>query len=339
MRLLPEYSAIHSILLALPYAGSDWDNNLQQALDCYHGMVKAFLHADKLVNVLLLVHPDSVSKAWTSKLELDESEALRLRAISDISYNDTWVRDYGPLTCMDEVYGTETISYKSFGFNGWGGKYSAVEDNSAALQLVRYGIAPQVKRPLILEGGALEINGQGVLLVNRDCIVDAARNPHMTELGIATVLHHELGAEDIEWIQNVSLSGDDTDGHIDTLARFISDERLVCSGRNAKHPDTDKLQTLYQQLQIICDARGWQLHELPTPIVYSAIDNRLLPATYANFLMCNQCVFFPVYGVPEDEEATALLEKLLPEKRIVPVRCEALLEQHGSLHCATMQIG
>lgn len=339
MRLLPEYSATQSILLALPYAGSDWDNNLQQALDCYQRMVKAFLSADKGVNVLILVHPNCHWKAWFSRLGLDDSERLRLKVIADIRYNDTWVRDYGPLTCVDEVCGAETISYKSFGFNGWGGKYPAGDDNNVALQLVRYGIAPLVKRPLILEGGALEINSQGVLLVNRDCIVDVARNPHMTELGIATVLHHELGAEDIEWVFGVSLTGDDTDGHIDTLARFISDERVVCSGRNTEHPDSGQLQKLYDQLQTICDARHWQLQELPTPIVRSTLDNRLLPATYANFLMCNQCVFSPVYGVPEDKSAITVLEKLLPDKQVVPVRCEALLEQHGSLHCATMQIG
>jgi len=338
MRLLPEYSTVKTILLALPYAGSDWDSNLAQALSCYREMVESFLKHDGTVNVLLIVHPDVNYKLWLNDLSLSKTERTRLNVITDIEYDDTWVRDYGPLTLRERISKQPAISYKSFGFNGWGGKYLAVHDNAVPTQLVRYGVDPHIKRSLVLEGGALEINGQGVLLVNEDCVVDIKRNAGMTKEMIAIALNNELGLEDIEWIHDISLTGDDTDGHIDTLARFIADDRIVCCGRNRTHHDAENLERLNQQLEVICDRRKWELLKLPVPVVTSDVDGRLLPATYANFLMCNDCVFVPVYGQPEDGEAITTLERALPDLSIVAVRCEALLEQHGSLHCATMQI-
>lgn len=338
MRLLPEYSTVKSILLALPYAGSDWDNNLDQALLCYKAMVETFLEHSRSSSVLLMVHPDASYEQWVKSLDVSDSERQRLNIITDIEYDDTWVRDYGPLTLRERISKQPSISYKSFCFNGWGGKYMAAHDNAVSTQLVRYGVDPHIKRDLVLEGGALEINGQGVLLVNRDCVVDSQRNPKMTQDMVAIALDNELGLDDIEWIQDIGLTGDDTDGHIDTLARFVADDVLVCCGRNPAHHDNDSLDRLNNQLEIICERRGWQLNTLPVPVVKSLIDGRLLPATYANFLICNECIFVPVYGVPEDDDALQILSRLAPDKSVIGVRCEALLEQHGSLHCATMQI-
>ncbi|WP_075184642.1 agmatine deiminase family protein [Teredinibacter haidensis] len=335
MRLLPEYTCIKSILLALPYKGSDWDDNLLAALNCYRDMVTAFLQADETIGILLLAKPGSDWRSWYKTLHLSAHQQARLNIIADIDYDDTWVRDYGPLSYLEPNF---TISYRAFQFDGWGGKYSADADNAAALQLYRYGVSPQSKVDLVLEGGGVEINDDGILLVNRDCIVDNNRNSGLDEPTMYAKLLQMLGADDIEWVHDVQMTGDDTDGHIDTLARFLDNNTVVCCGRNGLHHDAPALERLNDQLEKICSERHWNIIKLPVPVIRSAVDERILPATYANFLLCHQHIFLPVYGVDQDLDAITILENAAPDKTIVPIRCEALLEQHGSLHCATMQI-
>lgn len=331
--LLPEYAPVSAVLLALPYAGGDWDNNFQQARQCYRAIVEALLLNDPDVEVWLLVKADW--QAWAESLGISDADRTRLRLINTIDYNDTWTRDYGPLG----VTGAQGVEFRSFIFNGWGGKYTATADTRVAACLSEEGTLPAVEDvALVLEGGALEINSQGVLLVNRDCIVDEARNPGLDDAAMAQQLRDWLGVSEIEWIADINLEGDDTDGHIDTLARFIDDQTLVYCGENSRHHDADALASLHQQLQVIARKRNWTIHGLPSPVIRSQVDGRLLPATYANFLMANRRLYLPVYGVPEDTDAVAIIAQLAPDYDIVPVRCEALLEQHGSLHCATMQI-
>jgi len=344
VRLLPEYSSITSLLLALPYKGSDWDAVIDEALECYRSMVTNFLQHDNSLIVQLLAKPGSDWASWLEKLcrtaNLSNAERSRLVIITDIDYDDTWIRDYGPLSFIEDEnqQGASHYSYKSFNFNGWGQKYSSQADNQAALALVRYGIAPQLKSDFVIEGGGLEINGKGVLLVNRDCVVDDKRNAGLNDLAVSTMLYKTLGLHDIKWLHNIQLTGDDTDGHIDTIARFINDDTVVCCGRNRQHHDAEALEALNRQLEGICNEQQWTLHTVPMPIVRSKVDDRLLPATYANFLICNGHIYVPTYGAREDAEAISTMTAIAPNYTIVPIRCEALLEQHGSLHCATMQI-
>ncbi|HNG61161.1 MAG TPA: agmatine deiminase family protein, partial [Cellvibrionaceae bacterium] len=218
-----------------------------------------------------------------------------------------------------------------------GGKYAAPDDNQVPTRLADWlGQIPKTSG-VVCEGGGLETNGE-ILLVNQDCIVDEARNPGSTRQSMTEILREWLGVQAIEWLQNIQLTGDDTDGHIDTIARFVAPNTVVYSGTNPHHPDAQSLQRLDTQLKAIAQRRNWQLFALPTPHYTSRIDGRVLPATYANFLICNQHVFVPIYGLPEDDAALKVLTAACPAWEIIPVRCEALLEQHGSLHCATMQI-
>ncbi|SMF40996.1 Agmatine/peptidylarginine deiminase [Alteromonadaceae bacterium Bs31] len=334
-RLLSEFVHIKHVLLALPHAGSDWHSVLSDALNCYADIIKCLLANDQSLCVILLIKRDSTTDNWLGNLELSNSERDRLRVLTDIAYDDTWIRDYGPLSCL-KAEGEHVFC--TFQFNGWGQKYTADADNAVSAALSSFGISPLKEYALVLEGGALEINNKGVLLVNEDCVVDEARNPNCSQKDMELELKKKLGAKSVEWLRGIQLTGDDTDGHIDTLARFVNDDVLVCCGKNAQHHDANALDSLVSQLEIICRRQKWALHQLPMPVVRSSIDGRLLPATYANFLFCNKCLYVPVYGVEEDQQAIALLEKLLPETKIVAIRCEALLEQHGSLHCATMQI-
>ncbi|WP_045825452.1 agmatine deiminase family protein [Teredinibacter turnerae] len=333
-QLAPEYGPVSTVLMALPYAGSDWDYVLDDVLDCYGNIVESLLAQDKNIQLLMLVKPDSRSKGWAESLALDGESRARLTLIDSVGYDDTWTRDYGPLssTCGGRA------SYLTCTFNGWGGKYNCIQDNLAAGKLAPWLGSTVTSYDLVVEGGALEVNGQGVLLANADCIVDDHRNGAKTRAELETELKKRFGLQRIEWVSNINLTGDDTDGHIDTIARFVADDMIVACGRNPQHPDAEQLESLYSQLSSICQRNHWQLVELPVPQVRSRVDQRLLPATYANFLICNRTLLLPVYGAEEDERATAILRELLPQFQVVPVDCSALVEQHGSLHCATMQI-
>ncbi len=320
--MLPEWAPVRAVLLAWPYVDSDWRASLKQVEACYFDMLAAIT---RYADAWVLLHPSLDESGFRDECRKRGTPQSRVRVLR-LNYNDTWIRDYGPIS-LDS-------GYLTFRFNGWGGKYSAENDNAVAQQIPRLSVESV---DLVCEGGALETNGQ-VLLLNADCIVDELRNPGFSREAMAQRLAEHLGIADVEWLENVTLTGDDTDGHIDTLARFADGRRIIYSGCNDRHPDADVLRRLHQQIQELTRRRGWEAMELPSPVVNSALDNRPLPATYANFLFVNDAVLAPIYGVAEDDRALIVLERAMPGKTIVPVRCEALLEQHGSLHCATMQV-
>ncbi len=325
--LLPEWSPVRAVVIAWPYPGSDWEASYVDVQACYWGMLAAF---SARIETWVLLHSSLDVNRWKQESAQYAVNAQNLRLMEKIDYDDTWIRDYGPLSLSDR--------YISFRFNGWGGKYPAEEDDQVPFSLVSALEAPVEKIEFIAEGGALEVNGQGVLLANRDCVIDYNRNPGINATQAEALLKDVLGLSHIDWLEGVQLSGDDTDGHIDTIARFVDDTTVVYSGKNAGHPDANTLESLDRQIQVIAAKNQWRAVALPSPAVRSKVDGGWLPATYANFLICNNSVFVPVYGVDCDDEAIAVLSGLFQDFEIVPVRCEALLEQHGSLHCATMQI-
>lgn len=324
--LLPEWAPVRCVLLAWPRPQGDWQANYAQVQACYWRILAA-LTAN--VEVWLLVPPELNQAEFNADCGAKGINLERLRCIIEVPYNDTWIRDYGPLSTHS--------GYCSFSFNGWGGKYPADQDNQVPRALSARLGAPVKKLPLVCEGGALETDGT-VLLMNADCVVDEQRNPGFDRDQMAQQLQNSLGPLRVEWLADIALTGDDTDGHIDTIARFAPGKRLIYSGRNEQHPDVSALDSLHRQVTELAERNQWQLFELPTPQIHSEVDQRLLPGTYANFLIVNQQVFAPIYGVNEDALALSVLRAAFPDHTVVPVRCEALLEQHGSLHCATMQV-
>ncbi len=325
---LPEWSPVRAVILAWPYPHGDWQNNYAEVVACYGQILEAL---SAYTEVWLVLHPTITEQHWRSALDQTDVtiEWPRVQVHNDIDYDDTWVRDYGPLSLG--------LGLLSFTFNGWGGKYPAKKDNQVAALLAERHALFLKTVDFVCEGGGLESNGN-VLLVNRECIVDELRNPGLDQEAVSQQLCASLGVERIVWLNNIVLTNDDTDGHIDTIARFVAADKVLYAGRNAQHRDAEVLERLHAQLSAHATREHWQLFELPTPTVFSQIDGRPLPATYANFLLVNQVVFVPVYGVDEDVQALAVIAQALPDYRLVPLRCEALLEQHGSLHCATMQV-
>lgn len=320
--MLPEWSTVRAVLIAWPYPEGEWGGTFEDVHSCYKNILRAFVAE---VETWVLVHPSFAGEFAEFKQTL---KTERVRSFV-MEYDDTWVRDFGPLS--------RPGSFVSFQFNGWGNKYPAELDN-AINEKLREEFGELDISPLIAEGGALEINEDGILLANKDCLLDVNRNPDLSEQEFLYELAKVLGVREFALIENVALSGDDTDGHIDTLARFVSNRHLVYCGSNETHPDQSRLLSLERQLRSLAQTHDWQLTALPSPVVTEAGTGRVLAASYANFLICNQVVFVPIYDTQEDERAVEIFREVFPQHRIVPLACRALLPQNGSLHCATMQL-
>ncbi|HEY7772457.1 MAG TPA: agmatine deiminase family protein [Marinagarivorans sp.] len=324
--MLPEWAPCKAVLLAWPYPGGDWDDNFTDVTECYWQLLAAI---SACAEVWVLVHPSQDLAAFKATLA-QQQYANPVRVRGDITFDDTWVRDYGPISCSG--------GYLSFTFNGWGGKYCAEADNAVAMQLEDWlGQRPKGLK-FVCEGGGLEVDAEGVLLANEECVIDTARNPGRDKDYVQEKLRNALGVTEFAWLNGIVLTGDDTDGHIDTIARFAPNNVVIYSGRNPAHHDASVLDSLHRQISHLANCWGWRALELPTPMLKSRVDGRHLPATYANFLICNGVVLQPVYGLDEDAVALDVVAQAFPDYRVLPVHCSALVEQHGSLHCATMQV-
>lgn len=326
MSFIPEWSPVAAVVIVWPQPSGDWAANFNEVEACYWELLKALADCSP---VWLLRHPQMKNDEFIEQVNaIDAMHSIEV--IDDIAYDDTWVRDFGPLSVEGGLL--------SFTFNGWGGKYSADNDNGVARALASKKGLQLVEQSFVCEGGALEVNDTGILLANAECVVDQNRNPGLNREGVESALKNILGIKDVAWLEGICVTGDDTDGHVDTIARFAPGDRVVYSGRNADHHDSVVLESLHQQISELANKYQWQLYELPTPILNSAVDGRLLPATYANFLIVNGAVLVPVYDCEEDQAALAILQEAFPSHKLTPVKCSALAEQHGSLHCSTMQI-
>ncbi len=290
---------------------------------------------------LLVVAADSLHAAHISVLLRRTGEHTDRLHMVHAPSDDIWCRDYGPLTIIEPDSGEARLI--DFRFNGWGGKYPAPHDDRLTTALQGTGVfgnSPCNHSSLVLEGGALETDGHGTLLATERSIVDDARNPGKDRLQIEEELRRQLGLRRFLWLQHGQLAGDDTDGHIDTLARFADPHTLVY--QSCDDPDDDHyapLQAMTAELRSFHDIDGqpYRLLPLPLPPAMHSDDGRRLPAGYANFLIINGAVLAPVYGVNTDSRALKQLANAFPGRRIEPVPCRELINDNGSLHCATMQ--
>jgi agmatine/peptidylarginine deiminase len=234
--------------------------------------------------------------------------------------DDTWARDCSTISVIED----RQIKLLDFTFNGWGGKFDASRDNamSSAISICK-------SIDFVLEGGAIESNGEGVILTTSQCLKNPNRNPNFN---VDEILKKALHVEEIIYLEHGYLAGDDTDSHIDTLARFISKDTimyLTCKNKDDEHYEA--LHAMQKELE----KTPYTLIALPMtePIYYKG---ERLPATYANFLMINGAILVPTYNDIHDDEALEVFKKSFPDREIIPIDCSVLIRQHGSLHCVTM---
>ena len=272
---------------------------------------------------------------------------LRLLVIITISYplsaipsNDTWARDHGFITLVDDQGHARLLD---FCFNGWGEKFAADLDNAINRRLYEEEKLQGEYidcLDFVLEGGSIESDGKGTVFTTTGCLLAPHRNQPLTQAQIEQRLKQELHAERILWIDHGNLTGDDTDGHIDTLVRICPNDTLLYVG--CDDPDDEQyteLKLMEEQLKTFrtLDGKPYRLLKLPMPRpIYD--DGDRLPATYANFLVINNAVLCPTYAQPDlDAEALRLIKEAFPDRDIVGIDCRSIIKQHGSLHCCTMQ--
>lgn len=333
-RWLAEWEPIDGVLLALPHEDTDWNYILPQAIDQYQRLVKAL--TDNEITAVVLCRDRKVA---AQQLAMCNPKYI---SFVEADYNDTWTRDYGPFGVLRD----ERLRALDFGFNGWGLKFAADKDNLVNLNLKKKGVIAHEtyknQRDFVLEGGSVDTDGAGTVLTTTRCLCSPNRNGGLTKREVAEKLSTRLGCDHVLFLDYGALQGDDTDSHIDTLARMAPGDTIVFTGcRDIDEPHFEELLKMRAQLSMMRTAAGekFNLLELPLPDpVYDGEGNRL-PATYANYLVAGDVVLMPSYGQQaNDFLASKIIRVAFPDHKVVSVDCTTLLWQHGSLHCATMQL-
>lgn len=336
-RLPAEWEPAGAVLIAWPHPATDWAYMLDQVEECYIALARAIArHA-----ALIVVAPDTSRPRRLLAGIAGDHPVIYF----DCPTNDTWTRDYGVITTVDSRGAT---ILNDFGFNAWGGKFDWQLDNAVTRRMVDASLLRgryADRLGFILEGGSIESDGRGTLMVTEECLLTPTRNGDLTRGDIDQTLRIALGARKVLWVRGGGIIGDDTDGHIDTLARLAPDNIIYYAtpAPGADDPaQTALLDTLHDSLQGLTDADGrpYSLVGIPLPQpMTDPDDGSRLPATYLNYLVLNDAVLLPTYGQPmADHLAAQLIRVAYPDHVIEPVDCRALVRQHGSLHCATMQI-
>lgn len=298
-------SCFTSVMIARPHAATDWAPMLDEVTSCYDNLVAA------------------IAEAGMEIIETGENT------------NDTWTRDYGPITVEDGP----DLRLFDFTFNGWGMKFAADKDNLVNSRLFAETVN---RRGFVLEGGSIESDGRGTLMTTSRCLLSPNRNAQLGRDDIEEYLKAEFGLKQVLWVDHGFLEGDDTDSHIDTLARLAPhDTILYCGAGNETGAQHDSLEAMARQLRSFKtpDGRPFNLIELPLPDPIFDDEDERLPATYANYLATPNAILMPTYGQPRNDRLAAdTLRIVYGDRRIITVDCRALIRQHGSLHCATMQL-
>jgi agmatine/peptidylarginine deiminase len=323
-------------MLTWPHDRSDWAPNLTQAEQTFAAIASAVSRFERLLIVCRdEAHRISVAGQLAAAGVPVESSLLYLA-----QSNDTWARDHGPIT----VVCGEERRLLDFRFNGWGGKYPAGLDDAITCALAAqnaFGATPRQSVDMVLEGGAIEVDGSGTLLTTERCLLAPTRNPGMSRHDIERQLSDLLGLNRVLWLKHGYLAGDDTDSHIDTLARFCDRDTIAyvaCDDPADEH--FTELAAMESELRALRTPAGapYRLVPLPMPRAQYDEDGGRMPATYANFLIINGAVLVPVYNDSADDIALRRLEPCFPGREIIGINCQPLIHQHGSLHCVTMQI-
>lgn len=319
--------------MAWPHEKTEWLPHIEAVERVYLEIARRVVELERLI----IAAPDA--ERVRKKIQLAGISLERVRSY-EIDTNDTWARDFGPVIVMEE--GKPVVL--DFGFNGWGLKFPAHLDNQITRHLFRQGAfqASQIEIPgLILEGGSIESDGMGTILTTSECLLSPNRNPHLSREEIEVILGRVLGADRFLWLEAGYLAGDDTDSHIDTLARFCPNDTIlytVCTDPEDEH--FEALRAMEEQLASFRTRSGspYRLVALPWPDPCFDAEEQRIPATYANFLVINDAVLVPTYGNAQDITAMETVARVFPDRRVIGIDCLPLLLGHGSLHCVTMQI-
>ena len=328
LNLPAEWHKQSFVQFTFPHEKSDWNYLLSEVTECFVEIITKAAEFQKA-----LVVCDNIKRV---KSFFENTQNIYF---IEIPSNDTWARDHGGITVLRD----EMPEIQDYIFNGWGKKFDANLDNQIIGNLFKKGIfvnCNYLRSDFVLEGGSIESDGKGTILTTSKCLLEKNRNPHYSKEEIESILKNNLGAKRVLWLDYGYLAGDDTDSHIDTLARFCNENTIAyVSCNNPEDEHYSELHFMKQQLQQFRteDGVSYNLIELPMPDVCRDNEGNRLPATYANFTILNKAVLVPVYGNSQDNKAVEIFKSIFPDREIITINCRVLIEQHGSLHCITMQ--
>ena len=336
VRSLPaEWAPQSGVMLTWPHSQSDWHANLAAVEKVYLQLARVICQHEKLLVVCYdTSHQHHIHDLLQPYVDLTQV-IFALHAS-----NDSWARDHGPITVLEQ----HQPCLLDFQFNGWGDKYAHDLDNQITSGLHAEGIfggTPLDTIDIILEGGSIDSDGEGNLLTTRACLCHPSRNPGLSATDIENQLQQLLGVERILWLEHGWLAGDDTDSHIDMLARFCDARTIAYTAcDDAEDEHYSKLSAMHAELSVMTQRNGeaYELVALPIPHAIFNQEGERLPASYANFLIINAVVLVPQYGDPADTIALQRLTACFPGREVIGINCRAVIEQFGSLHCLTMQL-
>nr|WP_066558086.1 agmatine deiminase family protein [Croceicoccus bisphenolivorans] len=320
-RMPPEWHPQDWIWIGFPHDADEWPGVLAQAQEEIAAFANAVAESGQEVR---LVVRDAANEMRARQL-VTASVRLERR-----TYGDIWLRDTGPLVVSD---GSGNRVARRFGFNGWGGKYIMDGDQTIGARLADDAGLAVESAPWILEGGALDGDGTGLVVTTEQCLLNPNRNPDMTRAEIEQRLRADLGFNRVLWLGD-GLLNDHTDGHVDNLARFVSPGRLavpVASGAD------DPNLAIYDDARTRARDFGLEIADVPSPGLMTSGDF-IEPASYMNFAVTTHLVVVPIYGSIHDDDGVAAVAQLFPDRQVIGIRADAVLAGGGSFHCASQQM-
>jgi agmatine deiminase len=328
----PEWCTHEAVWLAWPHDPTTFTSGVEKVEETYVQIVK-LLHEDECVNLFV---KDEVMKAKILGLFLSRGIDLKKIRFFEFNYADVWFRDYGPIFVCNR---NQELAMVRWIFNSWGEKYEELLKDKQVADVINHEMRLKCFEPgIVLEGGSIDVNGRGILLTTEQCLLNRNRNPDLNKEKIEKFLCDYLGVNHIIWLKN-GISGDDTDGHIDDLARFVNPTTIVCAyEEDRKDENSDALRKNYEILMQSTDQEGKKLNivKLPMPgkIWYR---QKRLPASYTNFYIGNKTVLVPIFKSENDKVALSILQELFPKRKVVGVNCVDLISGFGAIHCISQQ--
>lgn len=335
-RLPAEWERQSGVLLTWPHGNGDWGPILGPVEHVFARLAREISLRERL----LVVVADDAHGAHVRGMIATAGGDMRHVRLEVADSDDSWARDHGPIV----VQTPDGPLLLDFTFNGWGGKYDAERDTRITRTLADagcFGNTPLEPLDMVLEGGSIDSNGAGTLLTTRRCLSHPGRNPTLSVADIEARLRDTLGVRRVLWLERGALAGDDTDSHIDTLARFADTGTIIYQAcANELDENFNELKAMERELEVISreNESVFRLVPLPSPRPIHDQQGRRLPAGYANFLIINGAVLMPTYDDPADAAAHDILAGCFRDREIVGVDCLPLIHQFGSLHCVTMQL-
>ncbi len=333
--LPPEWTRQSGAMLTWPHSQSDWKSILDTVEPVYTEIARQISLKERLLIVCFNEKHKTHIKTLLTQENINLSGVIFFISESD----DTWARDHAPLS----VYKNKKPVLLDFEFNGWGNKYPYQRDNKITENLCHSGIFSKVhcnKIDMVFEGGSIDVNGAGEMLTTSRCLLSKKRNPEISQDQIEKKMGELFSVNTICWLQHGYLEGDDTDAHIDTLARFCNENTIVytsCKDKQDIHYTELKLMAEELETWTSNSQKKFRLLPLPIPKAIYNAEGKRLPANYANFFIINRAVLVPLYNDPADVQAIDTLKTCFPDKEIIGIDCLPLIQQFGSLHCITMQ--